>query len=130
MLNVDNFKEFHQEFGSLHAESTLKKIASLIRDSVTEIDRVGRVGDNDFAIVLPERNKRQAQEIAEDIRKKIEFAFSEESDARKKLTVSGGVSENPLDGIDAEELIVKAADLIKFAKTQGKNRIVGFKERE
>jgi diguanylate cyclase (GGDEF)-like protein len=91
---------------------------------------VGRVGDNDFAIVLPERNKRQAQEIAEDIRKKIEFAFSEESDARKKLTVSGGVSENPLDGIDAEELIVKAADLIKFAKTQGKNRIVGFKERE
>ncbi len=129
VLNVDNFKEFHQNFGSLHAESTLKRIASLIRDSVTEIDRVGRIGDNEFAVVLPERNKRQAQEIAEGIRKKIEFTFSEESDARKKLTLSGGVSENPLDGIDAEELIVKAADLVKIAKTQGKNRVVGFKER-
>lgn len=125
MLNVDTFKEFHQDFGSLKAESTLKRIASLVRDSVAEVDRVARTGDNEFAIVLPERNKRQAQEIAEDIRKKIEFTFSEEQDPRKKLTISGGVSENPLDGIEAKELIDKAAELLKIAKAQGKNRIVG-----
>lgn len=125
LLNIDNFQEYHQSFGSLQAESTLKRIAGLIRDSVTEIDRVGRVGDNDFAVILPEKNKRQAQEVAEGIRKKIEFTFGEEQDSRRKLTASGGVSENPLDGIEAQELLSRAAQLVKIAKERGANRIVG-----
>ena len=124
LLNLDNFKKYHENFGSLQSEAALKKIAVLIRDSVTEIDRVGRVGDNEFAIVLPEKNKRQAQTIAEEIRKKIEFTFGEEQDPNKKITCSGGVSENPLDGIDAEELIVRAKELVNQAKKQGSNRIL------
>lgn len=123
LVNIDNFKEFHSKFGALRAESVLKKVASLIRDAVTEIDRVGRVGDNEFAIVLPEKNKRQAQGIAEEIRKKIDFSFAEESEQGKRLTCSGGVSENPLDGIDAAELVAKARQALDLAKKQGKNRI-------
>lgn len=125
LLNIDNFKKFHQNFGSLQAESILKKISTLIKASVSDIDRVGRFGDNEFAIVLPEKNKRQAQETADDIRKKVEFAFSEEQDANKHVTISGGVAENPLDGIDAVELIAKAGESVKLAKAQGRNRIVG-----
>lgn len=124
LLNIDNFKKYYYNFGSLQTEATLKKVAFLIRESVTEIDRVGRTGDNDFAIVLPEKNKRRAQEIAEEIRKKIEFTYSEEADANKKVTVSGGVSENPLDGIEAEELIARAKEALILAKKQGKNRIL------
>ncbi len=126
ILNIDNFESYHQNFGLLLAESSLKKIAALVRDSTTEVDRVARFGDNEFAIVLPEKNKRQAQEIADDIRKKIEFAFSEEQEAGKRLTVSGGVSENPLDGIDSAALIAKAKEFLNVAKQQGKNRIVGI----
>ncbi len=126
LLNIDNFKKFHQNFGSLQAESILKKISTLIKSSVSDIDRVGRFGDNEFALVLPEKNKRQAQEIAEDIRRKVEFAFSEEQDANKHVTLSGGVTENPLDGVDAAELIAKAGESVKLAKTQGRNRIVGI----
>lgn len=122
LLNIDNFQKFRQNFGSLQAEGTLKKVASLVRESVTEIDRVGRVGDNEFAIVLPERNKRRAQAIAEEMRKKIEFSFSEEQDVSKRLTCSAGVSENPLDGIEAEELVAKAKESLSLAKKQGKNR--------
>ena len=123
LLNIDNFQQFHENFGLLQSEVKLKKVASLIRDSFTEVDRVARVGDNEFAVVLPERNKRQAQEIAEEIRKKIVLSFSKERDINKRLTVSGGLSENPLDGVNAEELIAKAKEALNFAKTQGKNRI-------
>ena len=125
LLNIDNFKKFHQNFGSLQAEAVLKKISTLLKSSVSDIDRIGRFGDNEFAIVLPEKNKRQAQETADDIRKKVEFAFSEEQDANKHVTISGGVAENPLDGIDAAELIAKAGESVRLAKTQGRNRIVG-----
>lgn len=123
ILNVDNFEKYHRGYGLLRAEAALKKIASLIRDSVSEIDRVARFGDNEFAVVLPEKNKRHAQEVAEEIRKRVEFSFSEEHDANFRLTVSGGLSENPLDGVEAEELVVKAKAALNIAKTQGKNRI-------
>ncbi|MDD5166584.1 MAG: diguanylate cyclase [Candidatus Omnitrophica bacterium] len=122
IFDIDDFGEFHQNFGSLQAEAALKKIASLFKGSIGEVDRVGRFGDNEFAVVLPEKNKRQVHEIAEDVRKKIVFAFSEEQDTRKRLTISAGVAENPLDGIDSEELVSKAKDLVKAAKAQGKNR--------
>jgi diguanylate cyclase (GGDEF)-like protein len=127
-FDIDNFKIFHQNFGSLCAESVLKRIASLIRESVTEIDRVGRTDDDEFSVIVPEKNKRQAQDIAEDIRRKVEFIFGEEKDSNKKITISGGVSENPLDGIDADELITKAKELVAYAKKQGRDRIIGFKE--
>lgn len=124
VLDVDNFKDFHEVFGLLQAESTLKKISSLVKTSITEIDRAARLGDNEFAIVLPEKNKRQAGRIAEEIRKKIEFTFGEEPDPQKRLTLSAGVAENPLDGIEAEELISKARELLALAKMQGRNRVV------
>jgi len=129
LMNVDNFKSFHQSFGSLYAEATLKKIASLLKDSVSDVDRVGRVADNEFAIILPEKNKRQAQEVADNIRKKVEFSFGEEQDPSKRLTISGGVSENPLDGIDAAELFTKASELLKVAKERGRNCVASFKEK-
>jgi diguanylate cyclase (GGDEF)-like protein len=128
LFDVDNFKKFHQNFGSLEAEGILKKIAVLIKDSVTEIDRVGRTSDDEFAALLPEKNKRQAHSIAEEIRKRIEFSWKEEPDINKRITVSAGVSENPLDGVEADELITKARELLVIAKRQGRNCVVGAKE--
>ncbi|MFH1355227.1 MAG: GGDEF domain-containing protein, partial [Candidatus Omnitrophota bacterium] len=128
IFDIDNFKRYHQYAGSLRVESTLKKISSLIQDSVSDIDRVGRIGDDEFAILMPEKNKRKAQDLAEEIRKKVEFAFSEDSDLNKRITVSSGLSENPLDGIDAQELISVAKDLVVLAKSRGKNCVAAFKE--
>lgn len=126
VFDIDDFKKYHETFGLLAAEAEVKKIASLMKDSVGEIDRVARTGDDEFAILLPEKNKRQAQDLANDIRKKIEYSCDEETDPRRKVTVSAGVSENPLDGVGAEELLTKANQLLKTAKKQGKNRVVAF----
>jgi diguanylate cyclase (GGDEF)-like protein len=126
LINIDNFKAYQKNFGAQGADLVLKRVASLIKDSVSEVDRVARIGSDEFAIVLPERNKRQAQHIAEETRKRIEFSFSEEQDINKRLTVSGGISENPLDGIDTDELFAKARGSLSLAKNQGKNRIAGF----
>jgi diguanylate cyclase (GGDEF)-like protein len=127
VFDVDNFKKYHESFGSLNSEATLKKIATLISSSVSEVDRVGRTADDEFSVILPERNKRQSSEIAENIRKKIEFTFSEEDETIKRLTVSAGISENPLDGVSSEELIQIACEALKISKEQGKNRVSIFK---
>jgi diguanylate cyclase (GGDEF)-like protein len=126
LMNIDNFMVYQKNFGPQASDMALKRVASLVRDSVSEVDRVARIGSDEFAIVLPERNKRQAQTIAEEARKRIEFSFGEEQDINKRLTVSAGISENPLDGIDTDELFAKARSALGLAKNQGKNRIAGF----
>jgi diguanylate cyclase (GGDEF)-like protein len=128
LVDIDNFKKYAQTFGSLQAETAIKRVAALINDSVSEIDRVGRIGDDVFAVILPEKNKRQAQEIAENIRQKVESAYSEHYEAEKRVTISAAVSENPLDGITSDELIKKAEELLLVAKESGRNRVVIFKE--
>ena len=122
-LDVDNFEKIRSRCDSENIKSILRKIGILLSDSVGEIDCVGRLGDDEFVIILPEKNKRKTLDIAEQIRKKIEFAFSEEPDAFLRLTISGGISENPVDGVTAEELLSKAKRLLAEAKAEGKNKI-------
>jgi len=123
VFSVDDFGRFRQENGDLATEKALRKIASTLKEHVTQISRAARLAGDEFALLLPEKNKKEAYRIAEEVRKKVEgLDFELEKDTR--LTVSGGVSENPLDGSTAEELMNKATVSISKAKSQGKNKIV------
>lgn len=126
IFDIDNFKNYREKFGLISAEVTLKKIAVLLSGSVTEVDRVGRTDDDEFSLILPEKNKRQGKEVAEEIRKKIQLALPSDQDGSKIITLSAGVAENPLDGVEAEQLIDKAKELLKKAKTEGRNKVVAF----
>jgi len=126
VFDIDNFKNYRDQFGLISAEVTLKKIAVLMSASITEVDRVGRTDDDEFSLILPEKNKRQGKEIAEAILKKIQMAFPAGQDNGKSITLSAGVAENPLDGVEAEQLIDKAKELLKKAKNEGRNRVVVF----
>jgi diguanylate cyclase (GGDEF)-like protein len=128
LFDIDSFKNFHLKHGLLAAEAALKKIAFIIRDSVSEVGYSGRTGDDEFVVLLPEKNKRQAHDIAEAVRRKIESAGIAADLPEGRLTVSGGVSENPLDGVTADQLVAHAREMAGVAKQQGRNRIVSFKE--
>ena len=126
IFDIDNFKNYREKFGLIYAESALKKIAALMRDCITEVDRAGRTGDDEFSLILPEKNKRQAQEVAETICKRIQDLFYADQDKSKCLTCSAGVSENPLDGVEAAQLAAKSRELLEKAKANGKNKVVVF----
>lgn len=126
IFDIDNFKNYREKFGLISAEAALKKISVLLNGCISEVDRAGRTGDDEFSLILPEKNKRQAKELAEEIRKKTQMAFSLDQDNAKSITLSGGVAENPLDGVSAEQLINKAKELLEKAKGAGKNRVVVF----
>ena len=105
-------------------EDVLKRIASILKKSATEVSKAARLGGDEFAIVMPEKNKREATQLAEEVRKKIADAnIKGPAKDEKPLTVSGGVSENPIDGITSKDLFDKAASAMKKAKLEGKNRI-------
>ena len=122
LFSIDNFESLRETRGELAAEDVIKRVAKLIRDNTTPVGKAARISGNEFGMLLPEKNKRQAAYIAEEVRKQIEAAnFSREGSL--KITVSGGVSENPIDGSTQEELFKKATELLGNAKSMGKNRI-------
>jgi diguanylate cyclase (GGDEF)-like protein len=125
LFNVDNFKPFCEKHGRMSGESALKKIANLIMDEITSVDRAGRFGDDEFAIILPERNKKESRDIAEELKKRISELKIIRGDGEKhiSITVSGSLSENPIDGVSGKELIDKAKNLMKQAKQEGKDTV-------
>ncbi|MCX5679951.1 MAG: sensor domain-containing diguanylate cyclase [Candidatus Omnitrophica bacterium] len=123
VFNIDNFRKFRDTHGELAAEEALKRLAKIFRDNLTPVGKAARIGGDDFAMLLPEKNKKEAGDIAEGLRKKIEGANLLRQ-GQASLTVSCGVGENPIDGATAEELYKKATAAVKEAKSMGKNRVV------
>ena len=122
-FNIDNFRKFRDTHGELAAEEALKRMAKIFRDNLTPVGKAARIGGDDFAMLLPEKNKKEAAYIAEELRKKIETTNLLRQ-GQASLTVSCGVGENPIDGSTAEELYKKAMSAVKEAKSLGKNRVV------
>lgn len=123
VFNIDNFKSLRDSRGELAAEEAIKKVAKLIKDNMTPVGKAARIGGDEFAMLLPEKNKKEAAHIAEDLRKRIE-ADNFSRDGKVSITVSGGVSENPIDGSTQEGLFKKAIEALQSAKSLGKNRVV------
>lgn len=120
LLNIDNFKQLRETQGDLGAERMLKRVAQIVREQINKVDRAARFGGNEFAVVLPECNKAEAIELAEEIRRQVERTFQHNGEACH-LTVSGGVAENPIDGATVEQLIAHARQAMTDAKAKGKN---------
>ena len=123
LFNIDDFNGFREKYGEIAAEEALKKLAKAIKDNVTAMGKAARISGDEFAVLLPERNKKEATLIAGEIKGKIE-ATNLLKEGKATLTVSGGVSENPLDGSTGDELFKKAIEALKQARTSGKGAIV------
>jgi diguanylate cyclase (GGDEF)-like protein len=120
---IDAFTEYQKQKSEARADEALKKIASIISEFSRPVGKAGVLERGTFALILPEVNKKEALETADKIRKKIEkLSLSSEKDDR--LTASAGVSENPLDGSDGEEVLKKGEDALKTARKEGKNKTV------
>ncbi|MBL7155575.1 MAG: diguanylate cyclase [Candidatus Omnitrophica bacterium] len=124
LLDIDDFKKYETEKGKAQAAVALKKIGHLITELSGPLGKAGRFDKDLFALIMPEVNKKAVLQIAEKIRKRVEkMQLSEEKG--NTLTVSCGVSENPLDGPTANEILEKAQAALGKAKEEGKNKIIG-----
>lgn len=126
LLGVDEFRKFQDACGGLAGEKALKALAGAISAHVKEADRLGRIGEDEFALILPERNKREAIEMAEAIRTQIGMTRlgANAPQGKMGLTVSAGVSENPIDGPTGQDLLDKAGAALGQAKKLGKDRVI------
>jgi diguanylate cyclase (GGDEF)-like protein len=107
---VNNMQEYRKAYGDAAADDALVRIAALLKSSIREIDRAARLEGGVFGIVLPQKNKRQAEHVAEQFKDKLQAAF-QGADAKKKMQFSLSIVENPIDGADSVTLLRKAMEL-------------------
>jgi len=125
MVDIDWFKRCNDTYGHLFGNRVLQELAQRIKESVRDVDVVCRYGGEEFAVILPQTKKADAQTIGERIRHKVESAdfVSDAKDPRVKITVSLGVASYPENGKTTKELIEKVDRALYLAKGRGKNLV-------
>jgi diguanylate cyclase (GGDEF)-like protein len=130
MIDADDFKAFNDTRGHLAGNVALRRLATVLRKSVREVDVAARYGGEEFAILLPSTPKLGALKLAEKLRQAVEKAGIGRDAAGKgrPLTVSIGVASLPGDAGTAEELVERADRALYVAKSMGKNCVKPFSD--
>ncbi len=127
-LGIHPFEELTALHGRTSAEELLKSIAGILSKHLSPLDRAARVGKSEFAIIFPDKNKKKSIEIAEEIQKQIDLLRSGgKGEGRGAVfETAAGISENPMDGVTAEELLQKARERVRAARAKGPQKIEAF----
>ncbi|EJX4510154.1 cellulose biosynthesis regulator diguanylate cyclase DgcQ [Salmonella enterica] len=124
-LDLDYFKSVNDRFGHQAGDRVLSHAAGLIGSTIRAHDIAGRVGGEEFCIVLPDATKAQALQIAERIRQRIndkEMLVMKSTTLR--ISASMGISSAEEYGdYDFEQLQLLADKRLYYAKQSGRNRI-------
>lgn len=127
MLDIDDFKIYNDLLGHQAGDDILKDMATLLKNQSRKMDYVCRYGGEEFAVILPYTEKKEAFMIAERLRENIEKHpfVHQEILPKKVLTVSVGLAAFPEDGNTPAEIIEHSDRALYEAKGKGKNSTCG-----
>jgi diguanylate cyclase (GGDEF)-like protein/PAS domain S-box-containing protein len=123
-IDLDKFKPINDTLGHNVGDLLLKEVAQRIHDCLRESDTVGRIGGDEFVVLLPAiREERDAMEVAEKIRQALNRPFDLAGHKGLNISSSTGVAIYPDHGADEKELIKNADDAMYYAKSLGRNNV-------
>lgn len=119
MIDIDNFKEINDKYGHQKGDDVLRSLGRVLVRTIRAMDRVGRLGGEEFGIFLPETDTEGAVNIAQRIRDEIKNIDVN----GKKFTVSAGVSSKTKDRETAESIYKKSDEALYKSKHEGKDTV-------
>jgi diguanylate cyclase (GGDEF)-like protein len=123
LVDVDHFKRVNDNHGHLVGDEVLRCLAAELRQQVRDYDVVGRFGGEEFTVLLPRTEAKEALRIAERLRHSTSTLSILAGQARISVTISIGIAVLGSHGRDLFELPA-AADLALYrAKDKGRNRV-------
>jgi diguanylate cyclase (GGDEF)-like protein len=123
LSDLDNFKQVNDEFGHHGGDVVLRAFADLIRSHVRDVDVSGRIGGEEFAILLPDTDRAGAALVAERMRRSLNSVPIALEEANLNVAASFGVAELTA-GQSGDDLLRSADAALYRAKDEGKNRVV------
>ncbi|HVI59965.1 MAG TPA: GGDEF domain-containing protein [Luteimonas sp.] len=126
MFDLDHFKSINDRFGHDAGDWVLKKVSEHCRTFCRRVDHLGRIGGEEFAILLSGCDLRGATRVAEDCRVRIASIDTQPSGHRFLVTASFGVTASSLSGYDLAKLLSHADKALYRSKREGRNRVTTF----
>lgn len=125
-LDLDNFKLVNDTYGHKKGDTLLKHYASYIKNVIRENDLIARIGGDEFLILISNLSITNNENVVQILSNKIQNVFKAPfiiEDKENFITASIGIAQYPMDGKDAETLIMNADIAMYEAKNSGKNNV-------
>jgi diguanylate cyclase (GGDEF)-like protein/PAS domain S-box-containing protein len=123
MMDLDHFKLVNDNYGHQAGDCVLQQLSSIFASSLRKMDIPGRMGGEEFIIMLPQTELKQAVYVAERIRAKIEANPFDSDEHTLNVTASLGVATMTKEITSLQALISAADKLMYKAKEGGRNRV-------
>jgi len=128
MLDIDHFKRVNDTHGHEAGDMTLQQIAAALKSSLRETDILGRMGGEEFAILLPSTLLEEAGLLAERIRQSVGNMLFEIPGASLTITISIGVVVITGDMSGIDDMLRDADATMYRAKRCGGNRVMRYED--
>ena len=126
MMDVDHFKIVNDTYGHAAGDKVLKAVGTKIAQVARQSDVLGRMGGDEFVMLLPETSGEQAKAVAERLLQGMAESSCDWETARIKVTLSIGLVELVAEDRDFESLLRRADEALYEAKRCGRNQIVAW----
>ncbi len=128
MIDIDHFKDCNDTHGHQFGDKVLKFLGGFLKDSLRDVDIIGRYGGEEFAVILPNTHKNGAVFVAERLRQSFEKQVIQVNENQAmKLTLSiGGVEYK--EGVKMLELINMADKALYHSKQTGRNKVTFWED--
>lgn len=130
LIDLDHFKRINDAHGHPTGDAVLVALARTLLGEVREVDRVARLGGEEFAVLLPDSDPAGAARLAERIRARIACLELPDRAAGERLTASLGVATATPQMAGLEALYAVADRRLYRAKAEGRDRVVAGAEGE
>jgi diguanylate cyclase (GGDEF)-like protein len=123
MFDIDHFKNINDQYGHAAGDDVLINIADTCQKALREIDTLGRLGGEEFGILLPETDLAEATKVAERLRQSMKVIRPGGSATTGTVTMSVGAAQWRASHEDFEELMARADRALYDAKRAGRNQV-------
>ncbi|HIL95012.1 MAG TPA: diguanylate cyclase [Pseudomonadales bacterium] len=123
MIDIDHFKSVNDTHGHGIGDDALIKTVEVMDGELRAEDMLGRLGGEEFAVILPETGKAGASNVAERLRIAVSDIVIKAPTGSLSFTISIGVAESDKQD-DFQRILKRADDALYRAKRQGRNQVV------
>lgn len=128
-IDIDNFKSINSEYGHAGGDEVLKHFGHILRTSLRSVDVSGRIGGEEFAIVLPHSEEDSINAVLTRLLENTDTLPVKFGTTSIHFTISIGYSSYTFgNACTSKQLINRADQALLVAKNQGKNQIVRFED--
>ena len=124
LFDIDHFKQINDTFGHAAGDEALRVFAAVLQVQARCVDVVGRLGGEEFGILMPETDLTGAIHIAERLRQEIETARITAAGEQFNMTTSVGVTTLHQADTGLQTLLARADRFLYKAKAMGRNQVV------